>query len=233
MSENSDDLPPARARPRPAGRDTQDQQQQRGAAHADRTRPREQPAVRGPDDDEEIEVPIRSAFRLADYVSSVEDRDMLAQLKEQLELDLSPQDFVERLWIDEIVIVEWEAHRLRSAKKVCLEKGMALAMGEHWVAKNGVPGSPEDRYAYREIPAAIAGDIASRAILNVRLEKDHFRGGSTLPASGYLQEVNRQLDLERAILACGHRRDAILNRLYGRRELLESKAAKAGPLPSR
>ena len=94
MSENSDDLPPARARPRPAGRDPQDPQQQRGPAQADRTPPRQPPAVQERDDDEEIEATIRSAFRLSDYVSNIEDRDTLAQLKDKItsRLGLSPDE---------------------------------------------------------------------------------------------------------------------------------------------
>lgn len=232
MSENSDDLPPARARSRTGGHGEPDRPQQPGAdavAHTESGQTGDQE----PDAHEVIVTPIRSAFRLADYVSKSEDRDTLSKLLEGLEQSVSPRDFLERIWMDEIVGLEWEAHRLRAAKKALLEKGMTEALGHRWVAKLGMPKTAEEKGGYKEAAAAVEGDESARFVMRRRLGEETLNDDRKLAASGYLATINGHLDLERVILACGQRRDTILTRLYGRRELLESKAAKAQPNSSR
>ena len=217
MSEGSERLPPARARSRQRRRIEPDQTALVGPHPAD-----EEPEHR----------PVRSVFRLADYVSQAEDLSILSELKERLECELSPRDFIERLWIDEFVILEWELHRLRSAKKAAVERNFGDILLGRVIEEMGTPRSEEDRSVLAEVPAAAEGDTAARERIESRLGEDVLRIPSRMISRDYLDNLHIHLNLERTILACSQRRDAILMKLSLRREFLDGQRGRSRALPS-
>lgn len=180
-------------------------------------------------DDGPAEPPIDSAFELTDYLSHHEAGAAFSDLQAGLEAALAPRDFVERLWVDEVITAEWEGHRLRAAKKMLLDRGLAKALESRWHE------TPNGRIGFNTgyIPVAARGVVEGDAQSLEAAVSDFGRNPMEQPqrllAEGYLARLNDQLELEKAIKACGQRRDAILTRLYGRRELLRSQSLAQTP----
>lgn len=163
---------------------------------------------------------------MGDYVSQAEDRLILSALIERIEQDLPPRNFIERLWLDEFVMLEWELHRLRSAKKAVIERHFADALTGAWIAEAGIPISEEDREQFAHVPAAAQGDMASFDVIQSRLGDDAVRPRAAVVSGAYVDDIDIHLNLERTILACSQRRDAILMKLSFRREFMALQAGR-------
>lgn len=206
MSDTSQSFPPARARSR-----------------SPENRSSEQPAALEVAAGDDVPAgPVDGAFELTDYLSRHEAGETFSELRAGVEAAIAPRDFIERLWTDEIVTAEWEGHRLRSVKKILVELGMAKALEDRWRQ------SPAGRIGFgtEYIPGAargvIEGDPQAIETATMDFRRNPLDQTQRLLAEGYLAKMKDQLELERVIQSCGQRRDAIITRLYGRRELLRN-----------
>lgn len=161
------------------------------------------------------------------YLSFFEDGHSFDNLRLQIHEEIRPSDPVERIWTDDIVDTEWSIHRLRNIRKSIVESRMTnnismfvIKLLKH--SEHNVPVAVYDKWksVAREYIRG-DGDAASQlieiidpAVLERQMD-DAFLG-----ASESYQAIGN------SILAAGRQRDAVLTRLYGRRE-----AIAAGRIP--
>jgi hypothetical protein len=152
------------------------------------------------------------------YLLGCERRRSFDSLKAMLDEELRPADPIERLWVDEFVDLEWDLHRLRTTRRAVVENALATRLTEMAASGHGPGLSPE---VYGNIHAAAVGCArgvsAGRAAMDemigfFRIE-DHLQVALT-------QTADVLARLEQSIHATSRLRDAILARLYSRRELI-------------
>lgn len=161
------------------------------------------------------------------YLSVFEDIDSFDCLRVQIHDEIIPTDPIERIWTDDIVDIEWGIHRLRIIRKSIVENRMAnnIAMFVVKFLKYSDYNFPDSTYDNWKSVAQryVLGDSDAASQLiemigSTALERqmdDAFLG-----ASDSFQAIGN------SILAAGRQRDAVLTRLYGRRE-----AIAAGRIP--
>lgn len=152
------------------------------------------------------------------YLLGCENLPAFDSLKAAFEDDLRPADPIERMWVDEIVDLQWDLHRLRKTRRAVVEKGLveqlvsAVTMTDAGMrlmeASRSMDGVDEavrgcvrgDPHGYQVVVDAIGSDQIEDAIQ---------------------QEMQRHIDvlerLETSIHATSRLRDAIVTRLYIRR----------------
>lgn len=156
------------------------------------------------------------------YLSSREDVSGFDALREAIHLELVPSGTIELMWVDNISALEWEAHRLRIAKKAALDMGFRRVL-ETELRKTPEASAPARNmfgdWVACTLQEYFAGDpMAIQAV-------QQALGGQEVEADligrAYLEILGPMASLERLVLACEARRDGMLSNLYARRDLLE------------
>ncbi|MDO9076251.1 MAG: hypothetical protein Q7U72_02245 [Brevundimonas sp.] len=151
-------------------------------------------------------------------------------MKAAFDQELRPADPIERLWVDEIVDLEWDLHRLRGTRRAVLEIGLAdrlAAMAATGAASGGVPSVSSG--AYEELRAAALGCVrgvpAAQAVIGECI--GFYKIEDELQA---VQSQNADVlaRLSQSIHATSRLRDAILARLYSRRDLIADGRIASG-----
>ena len=152
-------------------------------------------------------------------------------MKAAFDRELRPADPIERMWVDEIVDLEWDLHRLRTARRRVVEDALTDQLANKVFRCNAAvarltqeeqpPLSDIQHYA-RE---CVRGDPEGRAYITeglgiLRLEDElQIAHGETV---GILAR------LEPSIHATSRLRDSILTRLYGRRDAMAAGRITSG-----
>lgn len=197
-------LPPARPRARPAA----------GGAAATT-------AEAGASSDEPDEI-TPTASLIGDgpgqYLLGCENRRSFEEMKAAFDEELRPADPIERMWVDEIVDLEWDLHRLRAIRRTVLETALAdrlAAMAATGAAAGGllVPS------VYENLRAAALGCVrgapAARAVIDECIGFYKIDDELQVVQSENVEVLAR---LGQSIHATSRLRDGILARLYGRRD---------------
>ena len=164
------------------------------------------------------------------YLLGCENRRSFDDMKAAFDKELRPADPIERLWVDEIVDLEWDLHRLRGTRRAVLEIGLAdrlAAMATTGAATSGVPSVSSG--AYEELRADALGCVrgvpAAQAVIGECI--------GFYKIEDELQTVQSQnadvlARLGQSIHATSRLRDAILARLYSRRDLIADGRIASG-----
>lgn len=191
------------------------------------------------------------------YLLAVEDHESFDSMKAAFADDLRPTGPIERMWVDEIVDLEWDLHRLRRMRRTVVETALTerLACRTHTIACATAISSP----ALRPAPAAEASDEDtfdeheadwiddSQAPLldEVRYQARQCVRGDRHGRNYLLRWFIRlNMDdellaaqaecipvlggLETSIQATSRLRDAVVNRLYSRRDFMERRRVDIG-----
>lgn len=157
------------------------------------------------------------------YLLACENRSAFDAFKATLDEELRPTDAIERIWVDEFVDLEWDLHRLRITRRTVVEQALTNRLAEK-------AGNILARFPMRDedVPVSVA-EIRYRALACVRGVPEHINFMSD--ALGRLN-MNDELmiaqaetaetlaRLEQSIEATSRLRDAVLSRLYARRDLI-------------
>lgn len=196
------------------------------------------------------------------YLLGCEDHKSFDRLRAAIDDDLQPTGPIERMWVDEIVDLEWDLHRLRRMRRTVVETALIerLAYRTHtiacataissratrlpapapgpareasdedpfdedeadWIDDSEAPLLDEVRYQARQ---CVRGDRHGRDYLLrwlIRLNMDDellAAQADCIPVLGRL---------ETSIQATSRLRDAVVNRLYSRRDFMERRRVDAG-----
>ena len=162
------------------------------------------------------------------YLLGCENRQSFDEMTAAFDQELRPADPIERMWVDEIVDLEWDLHRLRGTRRAVLEAGLAdrlAAMAAMGAARGGVPTAS----VYAELRAAALGCVRgvpiAQAVINECVGPysiaDELQG---------VQSQNAEVltRLGQSIHSTSRLRDGILARLYGRRDLIADGRLTSG-----
>ena len=163
------------------------------------------------------------------YLLAGEDRPSFDVLKAAFDEELRPADAVERMWADEIVDLEWDLHRLRLTRRTIVENDLVdrltqkvalsnAALSRHAPAEERLTDGPatlaDIRYQARKCvngdPAGVEYVHGALVVLDMAHEIRSVQAENT--------EV--LMRLEASIHATSRLRDAVIARLYSRRELI-------------
>ena len=154
------------------------------------------------------------------YLVGGEDLRSFDQLKAALDGELHPTDPIERMWSDEIVDLEWDLHRLRKTRRAVVEVRLIDRLGEMAMSGQAAGGlSLGTPRTLSELKDASRGYLRGvpRATAFIQ-ESIGFHVLDDELQTAQVAAMDTLLRLEAAILAASRQRDAILARLYGRRE---------------
>lgn len=188
------------------------------------------------------------------YLLMYENRRSFDEMRAAFDGELRPADPIERMWVDEIVDLEWDLHRLRRTRRTVVERALverlsqrtfaAVAEAERLPARQPIARgelTEEDRYTFNEeepyrfeddeLPKlveikyqalkCVRGDRDGREFMLywlVRLDMDD----EVLAAQA--DSVELLARLEYSIHATSRLRDAVVNRLYSRRDFMERRS---------
>lgn len=203
-------LPPARIRVRSTGS------------------PRET-APSGADEDAVAPVPPLIGEGPRQYLLGCEDKPAFDGMMADFDGDLRPTDAIERMWVDEIVDLSWDLHRLRNTRRSVVEKGLTprvidmlimTSTGER-LMQEGRSTNALDRAAR----GYVEGDPASRAVVIDAIGRRRLEDA--------LQDIMiRKADLltrlETSIHTTSRLRAGIVGRLYSRRDFIERRSVAPG-----
>lgn len=154
------------------------------------------------------------------YLLGCEDLRSFDELKATFDGELQPMDPIERMWVDELVDLEWSLHRLRNTRRAVLETRLVdrlvnltvLALGERRSERLPSPAILQGaaRGYIRGVPDARDYIHATVGFLQLDVELQVVQAG----AFDILSRV------EHTIHATSRMRDAILTRIYGRRDAI-------------
>lgn len=152
------------------------------------------------------------------YLLGCENRQSFDGMKAAFDHELRPADPIERMWVDEIVDLEWDLHRLRAVRRTALEMALADRLAA-MAAKGAVAGGLSAPTVHDSLRAAALGCV--RGVPAAQAVIDECVGFYSIDAE--LQVVQSQnvevlARLAQSIQATSRLRDAILARLYGRRD---------------
>lgn len=165
------------------------------------------------------------------YLLFWENRQSFDGLKAQFDEELRAADPIERMWVDEIVDLEWDLHRLRSTRRTIVENGLVerltqrvarIAAGTANLSGAELPTLAEIKY---QALKCVGGDPASHQYIVgwlTHLDMEHEVRS--------VQADNAELlaRLESSIHAASRLRETILNRLYSRRDLIADGRIRSG-----
>lgn len=162
------------------------------------------------------------------YLASFESSDRQQTLRNALIADLAPSGVIEQLWVDDIAALEWEAHRLRSAKKAALDLGLRKAL-EAILGRSPQANSRAAQISGDWVGSTLESYFAGDpwALQEVETLVAQGRPGFDLMGEAYLEVIGIMNNLEKLLLACDSRRDVLISNLYGRRELLQRQRLSA------
>lgn len=163
-----------------------------------------------------------------DYLLGCEDIESFDNLDQRLNNEIAPCDPIEEMWFDEIVDFTWNMHRLKNIKKITVEtkikKKIVEMTEEKGMNDSRVWGRQTNlsRLARDYVKGAKRSDNLIVEILGPVELKD-----ALYTAQSDVAEVLMRLDL--CIIAIARQRDATIDRLYGRRELIAKGRLVASP----
>lgn len=164
------------------------------------------------------------------YLLGCENRRSFDEMKAAFDRELRPADPIERLWVDEIVDLEWDLHRLRGTRRAVVEIGLAdrlAAMAAMGAATGGVPSAFAS--SPTELRAAALGCVrgvpAARAFIGDRVGFYKIEDELQIVQSQNAEVLAR---LGQSIHATSRLRDGILARLYSRRDLIADGRITSG-----
>ena len=152
------------------------------------------------------------------YLLGCENRSAFNGMKEALDEDFGPVDAIERMWVDEIVDLSWDLHRLRNTRRAVVEKGLVDKLVEMVTMTDAGMKLMEASRSVRGIVDAArgcaGGDAQSYQWVVGAIGADQIE-------DAFQQEMQRHMNvlerLETSIHATSRLRDAIVTRLYIRR----------------
>jgi hypothetical protein len=160
-------------------------------------------------------------------ITYLEDGDGYERILAQMAVAVSPQDFVEWIWVKDLVDLGWDAARARRAKSVRLV--MARRDGIESILKADGPGGEgfvmDDAFS-AQADRIMDGDRKEHKAFAATLE----RLGLTIEAASdaayntAIEDVER---LQRLIDNADSRRDAVLREIDRRREAFAKRARTA------
>jgi len=161
------------------------------------------------------------------YLSVYEDIQSFDAFRARIHEEIRPSDPVEQIWTDDIVDIEWSIHRLRNIRKSIVENRMSNKISMMIIkmlkySEHTVPAVIYDKWRI-VAQKYVRGDSEAASQLSEVLGAaalEHQMDDAFLGASDSFQAIGN------SILAAGRQRDAVLTRLYGRRE-----AIAAGRIP--
>lgn len=166
------------------------------------------------------------------YLLGCEDKPAFDGMMADFDGDLRPADAIERMWVDEIVDLSWDLHRLRNTRRSVVEKELTARIIELLImTSTGESLMQEGRNTdvlNRAARGYVEGDPANRAVVIDAI------GGRRLEDA--LQDVmikNADLlaRLETSIHNTSRLRDGIVSRLYSRRDFIERRSVASGDEP--
>ena len=211
-------LPPARPRARPAASVSAAAE----AAAADAS---------GDEPDEITPTPSLIGDGPGQYLLGCENRRSFNEMKAAFDRELRPADPIERMWVDEIVDLEWDLHRLRGTRRAVLEAALAdrlAAMATMGASAAGVSALS----AHTQLRAAALGCVrgvpAAQAVIRQCVGSYRIADELQLVQSECADILAR---LGQSIHATSRLRDGILTRLYGRRDAKTRGRIRSGHAP--
>lgn len=152
------------------------------------------------------------------YLLGCENRSAFNGMKGALDEDFGPVDAIERMWVDEIVDLSWDLHRLRNTRRAVVEKGLVDKLVEMVTMTDAGMKLMEASRSVRGIVDAArgcaGGDAQSYQWAVGAIGADQIE-------DAFQQEMQRHMNvlerLETSIHATSRLRDAIVTRLYIRR----------------
>ena len=211
-------LPPARPRARPAASVSAAAE----AAAADAS---------GDEPDEITPTPSLIGDGPGQYLLGCENRRSFNEMKAAFDRELRPADPIERMWVDEIVDLEWDLHRLRGTRRAVLEAALAdrlAAMATMGASAAGV--SAPSAYVQLRVAAlgCVRGVSAAQAVIRECVGSYRIADELQLVQS---QSADMLARLGQSIHATSRLRDGILTRLYGRRDAKTRGRIRSGHAP--
>lgn len=165
------------------------------------------------------------------YLLGCENRRSFDEMKAAFDRELRPADPIERMWVDEMVDLEWDLHRLRTTRRRVVEDALTEQLAAKVSRCNAAvalltqeeqPSPNEIRYYAR---TCVRGDPEGLAYVTeglgiLRLE-DELQ-------IAQVETAGTMARLEQSIHAISRLRDSILARLYGRRDGIASGRITCG-----
>ena len=165
------------------------------------------------------------------YLLGCENRQSFDEMKAAFDRELRPADPIERMWVDEIVDLEWDLHRLRGTRRAVLEVALAgrlAAMATMGASAAGV----SDPSAHARLRAASIGCVrgvpVAQAVIRECVGPYNIADELQLVQS---QSADILARLGQSIHATSRLRDGILTRLYGRRDAMADGRITSGHAP--
>ena len=163
------------------------------------------------------------------YLLGCEDKPAFDGMMADFGGALRPADAIERMWVDEIVDLSWDLHRLRNTRRSVVEKELTARITELLImTPTGERLMQEGRNTdalNRAARGYVEGDPASLAVVIDAI------GGRRLEDA--LQDVmiknaDLRARLETSIHNTSRLRDGIVSRLYSRRDFIERRSVASG-----
>jgi hypothetical protein len=157
-------------------------------------------------------------------------------MKAAFDGELRPADPIERMWVDEVVDLEWDIHRLRTTRRLVVENALTDSLASRVFQINSmVAYQPPDGESPVETPrlgeiryyarACIRGDPEAheyiRAGLGILRLEDEYQNAYQVTSDALAR-------LESSIHAASRLRDSIIARLYVRRQLIVGRRTITG-----
>ena len=141
-------------------------------------------------------------------------------MKAAFDRELRPADPIERMWVDEIVDLEWDLHRLRRTRRAVLETALADRLAAMAAMGATAGGIQDDALTSPTVLRAAAlgcvrGVPAAREFIGSLVGFFRIEDELQLVQS---QSADMLARLGHSIHATSRLRDGILARLYGRRD---------------
>ena len=161
-------------------------------------------------------------------ITELEDADLYERVLTQMATAVGPQDFVEWIWVKDIVDLAWDAARARRAKAACLLMARKQAIYEILMADKAgdeidLLGNDLERSTAHDIHS---GDPQSLAEFEEILERLGMTQDSVMDIAfkAAISELER---LQRLVDTANTRRDAVLREIDRRREAFAKLARPA------
>ena len=155
---------------------------------------------------------------LGQYILGCENRLAFDRMKAALDEDFRPVDAIERMWVDEIVDLSWDLHRLRNTRRALVEKGLIeqlinmVTMSD--VGMRLMEASRSMTGINDAVRGCVRGDPQSHQVVVEAIGSDQIEDTFQREMQRHINMLER---LEASVHATSRLRDAIVTRLYIRR----------------
>ena len=152
------------------------------------------------------------------YLLGCENRQSFDGMQTALDEDFAPVDAIERMWVDEIVDLSWDLHRLRNTRRAVVEKGLIDKLIEMVAMSDAGMKLMEASRSGKEILDAargcVRGDAQGYQLVVEAIGADQIEDAFNQEMQSHINVLER---LETSLHATSRLRDAIVTRLYIRR----------------